>query len=527
MGTHEMLFLAAFDMVYAGIIGLVFILLVVFCIMARKTWGWVDITFVILSFIAGTAAIWGASQCYKLRYDQLKEVAKWEKQYNENKVKADLQIVGEVTSLSYDPGCLRAVTAELRRELAGRGRVWSQGTLTADGANKVFAFSTARPDVTERPLLNVVGYVFLERKVGNQNYPADYIGSVRIEKESAESVTISPLALAEPGEFASPTGTWTLFEKMPLDRRDSLKSAVKALMRSKGDARSDDENALMANLEDPTADLDITAYRRQLENTFMSPKMVGLDGDSLEYEKLIDNYAFDGLSIGEIQNWIDANSAGRKILQFEPPLEEVFVKYRFDKKSSRTYAVDANGSVENDGLFTPLGLAVDKALHAGKEVSFAAGDTILVDKRTADGYQRSAEVTIPAFATTEAVTPVGEFFIRQVKDFPYEFADLREQSEKMSFESARVTKSNAVQAKSLADARTQEAARDAQTADLEADSEYLKKDFAAIQSLFRDKSDQNSGLKQKIKLLESQIEVKYKELRSLSISLSRQAFAGK
>ena len=387
MGIHDMVFLAAVDMVSAGILGLVFILLVVFCIVARNTWNWIDISFLILSFIAGTATIWGATHVYHLRTKQLKEVARWEKTLEAETLKADKQIMGDVTSLSYDPGTLRAVVGELDREMAGRGRVWAQGTLAADGDNKVFKFSSPREDVVNRPLMKVVVYAFLERTVGNQNYPALYVGSVRVEAESAESVTISPVALAEPSQFNQPTGTWTLFEKMPLDRRDSLKSATMAYLRAKGE-RSEQEAALLENLEDPTVDLDISAYRSFLTATYLNAKEVGLDPNSLEYERLIDNYVFDGLSLGKIRNWIDQNSAGRKNAQFNPPPEEVFYKYKFEKKANRTYAVDANGSVENDGLFTPLGLAVDKALHAGKEVEFQANDTILVDQLTANGYQR-------------------------------------------------------------------------------------------------------------------------------------------
>lgn len=526
MGIHEMVFLAAVDMVSAGILGLVFILLVVFCILARNTWNWIDISFLILSFIAGTATIWGATQVYDLRTKQLKEVKNWEDRLEKALADADKQIIGDINSLSYDPGTLRAAVGELDREMAGRGRVWGQGTLTADGNNKVFKFSSPREDVVDRPLKNVVIYAFLERQVGDQNYPALYVGSVRVEEESAESVTISPVALAEPGQFASPTGTWTLFEKMPLDRRDSFKAATAAYLRAK-DQRSEQEESLLNNLEDPTVDLDISAYRSFLTSTYLNAKEVGLDANSLEYERLIDNYVFDGLSLGKIRNWIDENSAGRKSAQFTPPPEEVFYKYKFDKKANRTYAVDANGSVENDGLFTPLGLAVDKALHAGKEVEFQANDTILVDQRTATGYQRSAEVTIPAFSTTEQVTEVDQIFIRQVKDFPYEFADLREQTETMAIITQRVLKSNAVQAKSLADANAQKVARDALNANLEADQGFLENDLAAINNLFQEKSDIHTQRKQKAALLESKIADVYKQLRSLSISLSRRAFAGR
>jgi hypothetical protein len=121
-----------------------------------------------------------------------------------------------------------------------------------------------------------------------------------------------------------------------------------------------------------------------MSDLFLPAATLGFDPQSKEYEELVDRYAFDGMSLGKIQNWIDQNTAGRKSTRFEPLPEEVFVQYRFNKKSSKSYQVDANGSVENDGLFTPLGQAVDPALHAGKEVEFAEGDTVLVDKKSVD-----------------------------------------------------------------------------------------------------------------------------------------------
>jgi len=531
MGINESVFLTAeVDMISAGIIGLAFILLVIFCVVARKTWGWVDITFAILSFLAGVGAIWGMTEVYSLRTKQVKTADKAEKEYNRVKAELDQAIYGEATSTTYDPGSLRWVSGEWSRVRAGSGRVWSQGSVAAEGNNRVFTFSSPREDVTGRPGPAVLLFAFLETEVEGQKYPAQYIGSVRVESETNETVTISAEALAEPGEFQNPSGTWTLFEKMPLDRHGIFKEAIKAFFKSLPE-KTEDMLALESNLNtyetDETVDLDISLFRTALQSFYLTPQLVGLDADSREYESLIDNYAFDGVSMGKIQNWIDANSAGRKTTQFDPQPEEVFILYRFEKNSTKPYAVNANGSVETDGLFTPLGLAVAEDLKADKdEVEFKKGDTVLVDQKTADGYTRG-ENQVDPFKTTESVTEIDRVYIRQVRDFPYEFADLREQTVRMQRENALVTKNNAIQDKSLADAQAQQRARDALKADLSYDQDYLKQDLATIEKLLKEKSGSVDELRRQIANLEQEIEDSYARLRSLSVDLSKRAFAGR
>ncbi|MDG1874894.1 MAG: hypothetical protein P8J27_13350, partial [Mariniblastus sp.] len=261
MGINELVFLADVDMVSAGILGLAFILLVVFCVVARKTWGWIDITFVILSFIAGVSAIWGLTQVYDLRTNALSEVDKWEKQLAKNSREADLAIYGEPTSLTYDPDSLRARDGELVREMTGRGRVWSGGTVTAANANREFKFASPRVDFAERPLKDVVLQAFLERSVNGQSYPETYIGSFRVESESADSLTLSLVALAADkfNKKPNPAGTWSLFEKMPQDRRGIFRAATIEL--AKNPNATADLKDLAANLQDETADLDISAFR--------------------------------------------------------------------------------------------------------------------------------------------------------------------------------------------------------------------------------------------------------------------------
>jgi hypothetical protein len=528
MGMQNSTIFAEVDMMAAGILGLAFILLVVFCVMAAKTWHWVNIVFVVLTFIAGVGAIFGLTEVYHLRSKAIAEVDKAEKHLEKVEAAADEQIFGDPTSLSYDPGSLRYINEALIREMAGRGRVWSRGQVTAEGNTRQFTFSQTRPvgpDV--QSLKDVVLYAFLEQPVSDQLYPVGYIGSVRVIEESPESVKLEHVALADVKQFAQPTGTWTLFEKMPLDRRDSFKQATISFVESNPDAPADIK-AFVDGLRDESTDLDITGFRQILMSNFLAAASIGFDPASREYEQLIDSYAFDGLSIGKIQNWIDQNSAGRKSTRFEPSPEEVFVKYKFNKKSSRTYQVDElSGAVENEGLFNTQGHAIDTALHHGKEVEFSEGDTVLVDQRSADGYQRGVDQLIPPFASGEDVTLIDRIYVRPVRDFPYEFLSLSIHAAKVSESIARVTKSNAVQEESLGNARAQIEERTRLKSELESDQNNLKNDLDTINGLSDQVAQQVSELKQKISVLETGINSTYTKLRNLTITLSRKAFAGR
>ena len=156
---------------------------------------------------------------------------------------------------------------------------------------------------------------------------------------------------------------------------------------------------------------------------------------------------------------------------------------KFNKKSTRPYTVDADGSLETDGPFTPLGQAVQPALHAGKEIEFAEGETVLVDQRTAEGYQRGPDDQVPAFSQVEDVTEVDRIYVRPLNDFPYLLAELTTQTVNLAEEVERVRQNNVVQDKSLADAEAQLQDRLKTTAGLEKDNTNLKNDLDTIQAL--------------------------------------------
>ncbi len=525
MGIDDSAIIASIDYMSAGILGLAFILLVVFCVLASKTWNWINIVFVILTFMAGVGAIFGLTTVYSLRTKAIAEVDKYEKLAEKTKQEVDEQINGNRSSLTYDPGSLRYINDLLTRELTGRGRVWPSGQIVPDGDNRTFTFSSARPADFDK-LQDVVLFAFLDQNVNGQPLPARFIGSVRVIAEAPGTLTLESVALADDQQYVNPTGTWTLFEKMPLDRRGIFRKATIAVVESNTDVP--EELKTFANsLKDENEKLDITEFRSVLQSLFLQPQKVGLDPNSLDYEALIDRYAFDGLSMGTIQDWIDNNSAGRKSPRFEPAPEEVFVKYEFTAPSrAEGYQVDANGSIENDGLFNQLGHAIDQGLHHGGVVTFDKGDSVLVDQRSADGYQRNGTPVAP-FKNGENVKEVDRIYIRQVRDFPYEFGNLTFQSATADEEIQRVTQSNVVQQKLIDDANAQIEERLRVINDNTADQANLKNDLDTITALAAQKTQEVSELKQTIASLESKIDQLHAELRRVSIALSRKAFAGK
>jgi len=514
----------AIDMMSAGIVGLAFILLIVFCILAAKTWHWVNIVFVILTFMAGLSAIWGLTKVYHERTAATKLYEKAISDLEKAEALADKNVIGDPTSSSYDPGTLRYIDGVLAREMAGRGRVWSRGKVAAQDVNRVFTFATPRPDDFE-PLKDSVLFAFLEMPVADQLHPTGFIVSVRVVEETPQSVTVQPVAIADGQQYGqpAPNATWSLFEKMPLDRRGTFKRATIALAETATDPAQ--ELTKMAELfKDESAELDVTLFRKVLQALFLQPERVNMAPDSLEYEQLIDRYSFDGLSLGTIQNWIDANSQGRQASRFEPGPDEIFIRYEFNTPSKKSYQVDSNGSIETDGQFNSLGHAIDPALQAGGELKFAKGDTVLIDKRSADGYQRGEQQIAP-FSEGEDVRKVDEVYIRQVRDYPYEFANITIRASRLDDEIRRFQENNVVQEAVLADAKAQLDERMALTVDLESDQTNLKNDYDTVTALANEKQQQVAQYRQQVASMKDQIAAVYNQVRELSIKLSRQAFA--
>ena len=492
-------------MTYA-IFGLLTVILIVFCILAAKTWHWLNIVLVILCWAAGLTAVYGLSQSMKLRKaaiknfdDRYKALAKAEVEFRE-------AVYGPADSISYGTDSLRGINEVVAREFAGRGRVWANGSVELGADNSVqFTFKTARTELgPKNQIQGVVLYAFADSIVDGTPYPVSFVAVMEVSEEQLGSITLEPTFVADRKMFQQVEGvTWSLFEKMPADRRNTFR-------RKAGyseDHFDDTGDAL---------DQKITEYRKILTEEYLPPGILGMDGDGEEYERFIDRYCFDGLTIGQIESWVEKNSATRKT-EFSPEAEEVFIKYEFTG-NSEAIVVDAEGDMAVEGTFTPLGRAVDKALHAGKDVKFVEGDVIVIDQLTANGYRRG-EVTQDAFDQRYPVREIGKIYRRQLRDYPFMLAEYRTQAQIFEEDTNRAIENIKITNEAIANTDTQIQARVDQIDALRADSENLARDKTVIDRLFGDNQSGIAELESKKQTLEASNENLYQRIKTIAYGL--------
>ena len=216
-----------------AIFGLIFVLLIVFGVMSSKSWHWLNIVFLILTYVAGVAAAVGMSKALKLRQRDMSEAFRQEKLAETNEDAANLAISGSPNSIIYDANSLRGLNEQLNQEMLGRGRVWPSGNVTVSEktpANRVFNFAADRGDNgPQNQMTGMVVYIFADDVINGQNYPVYYIGTARIASETPQQIELEPVFIVDDEAYTTPAATWSLFEKMPIDRRDAFKKQVNML----------------------------------------------------------------------------------------------------------------------------------------------------------------------------------------------------------------------------------------------------------------------------------------------------------
>lgn len=476
--------------------GIIFVVLIAGCVMAAKHWHWVNTVFLILTFIAGVAATAGMAQVF---YKRSKAVTAYNKIVNDH-AKASEQlnvaIYGKPSDIGYGENSLRGVSNKLNLELMGRGRVWSGGTVASGGENLWnFKFASPVPEGEDNQLAQlkqIEVQVFRDQVINGRAYPVSYVGEFRINDATREGFVLQGLQIVDAGEAASPTSTWSIYEKMPLDRRGAFKDAIAAMAK---EGMNVDE-------------MSIDQFREILKTQFFPAEKVPFDADSADYERLIDSYAFDGMSLGKIQNWVEANQGSRKSGPFQPRPEEVHVKYRFNK-ASKEYTVDAEGNLETDGPFTPLGHAVSRNLHLGKKVTFEEGDEVTIDQLSAEGYQRDG-TTIAPFPQTEDVTELDRIYVRKYRDYPFMYSSLQSQAAKLVEALQGRKKDNATHDNAIAkNLQEQIQERTRIQANLESDNANMERDRDIIAAAENDKAAEVAQLQQRVdQLLQEKIKLR-------------------
>ena len=471
--------------------GIIFVVLIAGCVMAAKHWHWVNTVFLVLTFISGVAATAGMAKVFYKRSKAVQAYNKIVQDHAKASQELNVAIYGKPSDIGYGEQSLRAVSNKLNLELLGRGRVWSGGAVDSAGEGKWnFKFANAVPEGEGNQLdqlEQIEVQVFRDQVINRRAYPVSYIGEFRITQATLEGFELQGLQIVDASEASEPSSTWSIYEKMPLDRRGAFKDAIAAMAKDGVDVE----------------EMSIEQFREILTTQFFPAQRVPFDVDSVQYERLIDSYAFDGMSLGKIQNWVDANLANRKSGQFQPRPEEVHVKFRFNGPS-KEYTVDAEGNLETDGPFTPLGHAVSRNLHLGKKVTFEEGDEVVIDQLTAEGYQRDG-TTIAPFPQTENVTEIDRIYLREHRDYPFMFSSLQGQAESLVEILEARKRDNATHDNSIAkDLNEQIEERTRIQADLQFDNTKLEKDRDLIAGYEAKKSAQVDSLAKQVASLEDQ-----------------------
>ncbi|MEQ1905048.1 MAG: hypothetical protein ABL888_12745, partial [Pirellulaceae bacterium] len=273
------------------IIGLLFVLIVTFTILSWKQWHWTFSVFLILSFIAGVAAVSATAKVHTLRRAALVEFEESEKSLDENKAKYARALYGEEKSPTYSEKSLYRYEADYKLETTGRGRVWKNGSVDGGEGVRTFSFSgeanSAASDTSA--LKNTLLYAFKDADVdlnveGNAvvvPIATTFLGTVKVTNVQDKQLELTPVFVVDPTKIAE-AGSWTLYEKMPGDRHETFVRA-----------------------NDLPKDITLTEYRALLTEKIFPAANLGMDPASEEYEAFIDQFAFDDRPIGEIRTWID------------------------------------------------------------------------------------------------------------------------------------------------------------------------------------------------------------------------------
>ncbi len=481
------------------VVGLLFVLVLVFTILAWKQWHWTNSIFLILSFIAAVASVSGASKVMLSRSQAIKSELDSAKQLAQLEADLDTEIYGGNDQTSYGANSLRGLSEALELQRTRRGRVWSNvnasvngdGTAVLDLADAAAeGAEAAPPENSSTELTGIVLYAFAntienEGTVEQITIPSTFLGTIRVRTHNGNQLDIAPLFVIKEQEFSA-GGSWTLYERMPGDRYNVFLEANDIVRK----------------------DLQIEAYRELLTGLFPKENVVDVNDPNAEekYEAFIDQFSFTDFRLGDIENYIDRNQDTRINKRFQPEPEELFVKYKFNKKSNSEYAVDGSGRIDVDGPYSLSGEANDKTLQAGTKVAFEAGDEVLIDSTTASGYQLNNDTRILPFSQREDVTEVDRIYRRRLNDFPVLFADLRRQEQDLAARAASEASKNEKRINAVNEALQQRNIRDDVTLRLQQDNQNLKKDVEVINLALADRQQQLDDMEARMTALEEKIE---------------------
>ena len=487
-------------MIPFAVIALLGVLLLVFLILSAKSWRVLHLTMLFLVFVAMSASLLFISKAFRVQNA-------WQQRHLENVRLADEQteayyaaVYGDDKQISLQPNTYLGSSALLEESRVGRGRVWERVRATAGtNANEVsltllgsdneaidanslqpdtilFVFeNNARPEPGEDGLAQEVpeGELAPELQVADR-----YIGSIRIASIAGNSINAEALFVANQEAFDSKSRTWAMYERAPSDNYGIFRQAA-------------------GITEDPSsADLNVNEYQERIRPVikFYMPKdKMGFASDS-EYESFVDQFAFDGMRLNAIREWSTANGNRR----FDPDLNQVWDAIEFTQPSQE-FPVDASEAITLKGAdqIDDSGLAVSPGLKNGGDVSFEAGQVVLIDAATArNGIVRDGNVIIPPLydpndlASNTKLKVSYSIYRRELIDYPSLLKTSRELTQKMQDRMQRVAANSKLAEESVNKLQDQINTRTQLITNLKSDESRLTADLKSIQDLFTAKSEQ-------------------------------------
>jgi hypothetical protein len=531
-----------------------------------STTHWLHLVLVLLTFASTIAGGIVLSRSYKIRGAWQKRY--YENEAALKKVTEEYQVArdGPIESTAPDLNSVHGAKSALAIETFGQGRVWSNGTPEVQGENIVVTLSTLPPEnnrgfVNDQPASQLqpqmLVYVYRDAPIPDSIYndptnerakpmtppspalsgPTMYLGVMQVVSVAGNRVTLqhsdslniqerrlqrdpqgqivlqdgvpviesAPIFPAIAQEFASPSTTWTLFEKVPIDERDAFKRLRQSLRNVNPLGETTDFDAYQAE------------YRAELK-TYMPPEALGLDVNQADqaarYEALLDRYAFDQMRMTDITQWIDRHEAERVNASFDPPSDERFLMIRFKSASANEYEVDTNtGNVRETGAFDAYGRAVLNILWASPDgkgkIRMEEGDVVVVDRASLDKLN----------ANNEPIDMLGEVYVRRLIDYPLSISTLNSERERLFDVLIRLVDEIETLKATDASLVAQERQRAKVSDELTQDKANLDGDVQAIESLRDKRVSEIVALKEEINRLHKVIGARYVEIKQRSEAL--------
>jgi hypothetical protein len=343
------------------VLGLLAIFFIVTVVFSAKTWRWVQIFFLVLTFGAGITFIIFAAMTLKTHKVWRTAVNDLNKNLKQNVDAKEVIQFGDVTKVKQDPN-IRSVKAEISRVLLDRGRVWRNcaagnfdGTSVTVTTGVADATGAVKPNNIE---VKSILYAFKELPNADNTMflPGVYLGEFAATAVTETTVTLSPtipLDAYQLQQIRNANEPWVLYEVLPVDGYDFFPT---------------NENELRAIIPQGTMTQEA-------------------------YDALIKSYA----------------RTGGPATDDDPP-EYKWVKVSFKKKKSIDVDNDQPANAGDLQIFDQQGRSIAQRLRRGETVDFDIGDTAIVDQATAEQWAQAGDVEKKEFIYMRPLNDYAKMF---------------------------------------------------------------------------------------------------------------------